>query len=60
MAGAIFDAGAQKAIRTLSLDAVVERCVEHRRLRRRFGRDRHSSRAADVAAQLDPEAAARC
>jgi hypothetical protein len=48
MAGAIFDAGAQKAIRTLSLDAVVERCVEHRRLRCRVGRDRHSHLGTDA------------
>ena len=56
MAGSVFDAGAQKAIRTLSLDVVVKRGVEHRRLRRRVGRDRQSSRSADVAGPLDPEA----
>ena len=56
MAGSVFDAGAQKAIRILSLDVVVERCVEHRRLRRRVGRDRQPSRSADAAAPLDPEA----
>ena len=56
MTGSVFDAGAEQAIWTLTLDIVVERGVEHRRLRRRVGRDQQSSRSANVAAPLDPEA----
>ena len=56
MAGSVFDAGAQKAIWTLPLDVVIKRRVEDRRLPRRVGRDRQSSRISDVAAPLDPEA----
>src|SRR5215204_1123025 len=38
--GAVLDADAEKAIGTLSLDIVIERCVEHFRLSRRVSRDR--------------------
>ena len=44
MTGAVFDPGAQQSIRTLSLDVVIERCVEDRRLRRGVGHDRQSTR----------------
>ena len=43
MARAVFDSGAEQAIWILPLDAVVERCVEHRRLRRRVSGDRQPS-----------------
>src|SRR4051794_10962884 len=43
MTGAVFDPGAQQAIRTLSLGAVIERCVEDRRLRRGVCHDLQST-----------------
>jgi hypothetical protein len=58
MAGAVLRAHAEQAVRTLSLNGVVERGVEHGRLPRRIGREGQSARGTNGAGPLDPEAAA--